>query len=115
MIAFVSRLFLRMWSTKTIRPPKLSPMADDAINTRDGVGGLGSPVYIYGLYKFTKSVRIHSNSPCLSVGILVFHLSFFSWHSVNFIYFLQLTFLKIYFKTCLNNEIIDFNNYRGIG
>ena len=31
------------------KTPHLSPMADDAI-TRGGIGGLGSPVYIYGLY-----------------------------------------------------------------
>ena len=32
---------------KNPKTPNLSPMADDAI-TRSGIGGLGSPVYIYG-------------------------------------------------------------------
>ena len=34
---------------KNLKIPNLSPMAADAI-TRGGIGGLGSPVYIYGLY-----------------------------------------------------------------
>ena len=45
--AFVLHLFLSVWSAKTRRPPKLSPMADDAI-TRGGVEGLVSLVYICG-------------------------------------------------------------------
>ena len=40
---------LRAWSVKSRRPPKLNPMADEAI-TRSNVGGLGSLVYICGLY-----------------------------------------------------------------
>ena len=47
--AFVLRLLLRVWSAKTRRPPKLSPMADDAI-TRGGIGSLVSPLYICGMY-----------------------------------------------------------------
>ena len=41
--ALVLHLFLRAWLAKT---PNLSTMADDAI-TRGGIGGLGSPAYIY--------------------------------------------------------------------
>ena len=40
-------LFLRAWSAKNLKTPNLSPMAEDAI-TRGGIGGLGSPMYIYG-------------------------------------------------------------------
>ena len=40
---------------KNLKTPNLSPMAYDAI-TLDGTGGLGSLVYIYGVYTFHEAV-----------------------------------------------------------
>ena len=44
---FVLRLFFVYVVGKNPKTPNLIPMADDA-TTRGGIGGLGSPVYIYG-------------------------------------------------------------------
>ena len=60
----VSCLFLRVWSAKNLKTPKLSPVAEDTI-TRGSIGGLGSLVYICGsiicfifLYLFTVAVNM---------------------------------------------------------
>ena len=46
---------------KNPKTPNLSPMADDAI-TQGGIGGLGSPVYIYGLDSIWSNFVYQSNA-----------------------------------------------------
>ena len=60
---FVLCLFFALVVGKILQPRILSPMADNAI-TRDSIGGLGSPLYIFGsspghIYVFSCSIKNH--------------------------------------------------------
>ena len=68
--AFVLCVFLRVWSAKTPKTPKLSPMADDIIT--QGSIGLGSLVYICGqpqLKLYYCEIGFHALSIYVSIFV----------------------------------------------